>query len=412
MCVCALALTVGCAHPAWTLPESLRAAESFVAPEGFSARRYYDEDGVVRPLPEGDGGARGAVRSYRFGDEAHPLRAVLAERSFVYDNALAMIANTLSGRLAEAQAIGRTLEVLSERDGAIGFSFSLEDPAFYNARYVRSGAMAWAGYALAHYDETTQQQRFRGAARRIADNLLRSRVNRPGDPRDGLVPAGRGRWSSQHQGFDPHFDAGFCVTEHQIDAYFLLQTLGALVGAPYADASERLAGRMIEALWIADEGRFAVAANEHGRVVERALDAGAWGTLFLAARGDRARAGASLAYTTRTFASQVQDLQGFAPYAGATDDHPGVDFRETLFSEGTASVAIALLRSGDRGGAERLAVTLRELQRRGDGGVLYALPERQDFPSLPSVAATAWLLFLERELLGHGAVIFGPLSAR
>jgi hypothetical protein len=154
--------------------------------------------------------------------------------------------------------------------------------------------------------------------------------------------------------------------------------------------------------------------TEHGLDRGRALDAaGAWGGLFLLARGEVEKARASLGYTTRTFATRVDDVDGFAPYAGTVPEYGDYDFSSTLFSEGTAGVGLLLLRSGDRAGAERVAASLRTLQQRGEGGVLYATPEGPDMPAVPAVAPTAWTLLLERELAGQRPVVFAPrVSAR
>ena len=49
----------------------------------------------------------------------------------------------------------------------------------------------------------------------------------PDDPevRAGLVPGGRGAWRDHYRSFDPLHVAAYCATEHQIDAYFLLDAL-------------------------------------------------------------------------------------------------------------------------------------------------------------------------------------------
>jgi hypothetical protein len=88
-------------------------------------------------------------------------------------------------------------------------------------------------------------------------------------------------------------------------------------------------------------------------------------------------------------------------------DYPETDFSETLFAEGTAGVAMALLRVGRAREAGELSDSLRTLQREGDGGVVYAVPASEDFPELAAAAPTAWLLFLELEWRDHRRVVFG-----
>lgn len=406
----ALAGSAGCVPRPYSVDESLRRAEQFLTPQGYPATAGYDEDG--RPFALGRchfrDCERRAVRSYQV-PPGHRLEPYLADRSFVYDDALAMIALALAGRRDDARAIGNTLTTLLTPDASLGFSFSLASPSFYNVRYVRAGTMAWAGYAMALYDAITHERRFTPYAQLIADRLLASRVAATGDPRAGFVPGGRGAWRDHYRRFDPQHVAAYCATEHQIDTYFLLDALAAGGAAGrYRAAADELAARIVDALWIPAEGRFAVAVTPGGVVPDRALDAaGAWGALFLLARGDRARAGRSLDYTLRTFARRGGGLPGFAPYAGPVADYPGQDFSGTLFAEGTAGVAIALLRMGRAREAGELSAALRSLQRDGDGGVVYAVPASEDFPDLAAAAPTAWLLFLERERRDHRRVVFG-----
>ena len=407
----ALVGSAACATRPYAVDESLRRAGRFLTPRPFVATRGYDEDGRVfslGPCPVG-GCERAAVRSYRV-PPGHPLEPYLADRSFVYDDALAMIALSLVGRHAEARAIGHTLAALLTPDATLGFSFSLASPAFYNVRYVRAGSMAWAGYAMAVSDALAHEQRFTPQARRIADRLLASRVTAPGDPRVGLVPGGRGAWRDHYRRFDPAYVAAYCATEHQVDTYFLLAALApGDESGRYAAAADALASRIVDALWIPAEGRFAAAVTERGVPAERALDAaGAWGALFLLARGDRARADRAIDYTLRTFALAGGRRPGFAPYAGAVPDYPGQDLSGTLFAEGSAGVALALLRVGRAREAGAISEALRALQREGDGAVLYATPASEDFPDLPAVAPTAWLLFFERERADRRRVVFGP----
>jgi len=402
--------SVACVPRPYSVDESMRRAGQFLTPVTFAAAGAYDEDG--RALSLGRCGFRDcerlAVRSYRI-PPGHPLEPYLADRSFVYDDALAMIALSLVGRRDEARAIGNTLTTLLTADSTLGFSFSLASPSFYNVRYVRAGTVAWAGYALALYDALTHERRFTPYAQRIADRLLASRIDATGDPRAGLVPGGRGAWRDHYRSFDPLHVAAYCATEHQIDTYFLLDALaGSDPTGRYRAAADQLGARIVDALWLGPEGRFAVAVTERGVVTDRALDAaGAWGALFLLARGDRARAGRSLDYTLRTFARRGSGLRGYAPYAGPAPDYPGQDFSETLFAEGTAGVALALLRAGRAREAGELSDSLRALQRQGDGGVVYAVPASEDFPDLAAAAPTAWLLFLEIERRDGRPVVFG-----
>jgi hypothetical protein len=410
----AVAGPIGCGTPAYTMQQSVAAAEAFIRGQPFTARVYYDAYGARTPLPAPLDGARVSPVSYRF-DADHPLRSILGRRVFVYDLALAMIAHTLAGRDADARSVGTLLaQLIDARGGLVGFSLSLEEPAFYDVDYVRAGTVAWAGYALAMYELVRGDGRFRAQARRAADALMSARVGPGDDPRAGLVLAGRGRWVDNYRRFDGAFVANYCVTEHQIDAWFLFDALARLEGAPYREAADDLSRTILRTLWLRDEGRFAVGVHRHGLDRARALDAaGAWGGLFLLANGQPSKARRALRFTLRHFSARAGEFQGFAPYAGEIPDYEGVDFSRTIFSEGSAGVGILALRLGDRATAVRVTENLRGLQRAGLGGVLYALPEGPDMPMVPAVAPTAWLLFLQRELDGGWPTVFAPaVSAR
>lgn len=388
------------------MQSSLEAADVFITPEAFSADRFYDASGARRSFAAPTA-RRAALRSYRFSDD-HPLRERLERRAFVYDLALAMIAYTLSDRAQEARSVGATLCQLVDTSAATpGFSLGLDSPAFYDAEYVRSGVVAWVGYALALYDLARSEVRYRHYARRVAEALLAARVEASDDPRSGLIRAGRGRYVDGQRRFEAPWRAEHCVTEHQLDAWFLLDALGRLGEARYAAEADALARAIDARLWLDEEGRFAVAATPRGHDRGLALDAaGAWGALYLLARGERDRAVRSAAFVERTFASRVGDVDGFAPYVGVVPEYDAYDFSSTIFAEGTAAVGLLRLRLGDRVGAERIADGLRRLQRRGEGGVVYATPEGPDMPEVAAVAPTVWLLFLERELTGRSPVVF------
>lgn len=403
----ALGSSLGCVM---SLDASVRDGERALQASRWSPRVLYDEAGRDLRAPDAcQTGACAAVTSFRF-PGPHPLAAVLGRRSFVYDDALALIARLAAGDRDGALALGETLAALVQGDGSIGFSFGLDDPAFYNVAYVRAGAVAWVGYALALLDARLPSPRFASVTHRLADALLAQRHPDGADPRAGLILAGRGLWSRGYTTFNAAFVSRVCVTEHQIDAYFFLRELG--VREPrYAVAAEALARVLLDRLWLEDEGRFAVAATPERIDRTPALDAaGVWGALFLLARGETARAARALSYVERTFRSPRLQVPGFSFYAGEVEDHPGLDLSLVCSGEGTAAAALAWLRVGDTAAAATHATTLRSRRQPGLG-VPYAWPEVPEFPGVPAAAPTAWLLFVERELRGEPPLLF-TVSAR
>lgn len=386
-------------------PQRPSAPRGILTPLPFDAAWAYDADGTTIRIDPCDC-ERACLPSYDV-PPGHAQHGRLHRRSFVYDDALGVFHALGRGDTDTASSLGNTLVALCMPDDTVGFSFEAASPSFYNAGYVRAGSVAWTAYALARL-AGERGEPYLEASTRLARGLWGGVHETPGDARRGLVPAGRGRWGPGHRAFFPDYVADYCVTEHQIDTYFLFRELARVTGRrAWAGRAERLGDSMMKRLWIEPEGRFCVGASARGPNEELGLDAaGAWGTLFLIARGDVDRAQRCLRFTRDRFRTRVRGIDGFAPYAGAVSDYPGRDFSRTLFTEGTASVGVALARLGFDQDARKLAGALRGLARRESGGVPYALPGGPDFPALPAVSPTIWLEFLEGELGGVPSKVF------
>lgn len=169
----------------------------------FVSRPLYDLDAADRPVvfTPGPCALCEAVVSY-----PDPLRhrgapdgfERMKGRSYLYDNALYALLRTAEGRQSSARAVLDTLVALQRSDGAWGFSFMIEGGGFYNAGYVRSGAVAWVVYAMARYELRFSDDRYRSAMRR-AGAWLSGRIDRP----HGLIRGGLGRWVDDGAHFDP-----------------------------------------------------------------------------------------------------------------------------------------------------------------------------------------------------------------
>jgi hypothetical protein len=341
-----------------------------------------------------------AVLSFPHADPTDPLR----HRSFLYDDALALLWLTVTGSEVEARDLAAALVGLQNEDGSWGFSLSLED-GFYDASYVRNGAVAWVAYALAYYARRFPDSRAGEAAARAGKALLALR--RSGVPSAvGLVEGGRGRYSPDERSFFPGFRLRAAITEHQLDAHMAL----ALVDPAQADA---LAERILGVLWLQDQGRFAVSADDAGPDPARALDAaGGWGALWLLGHGDRQRAVRSLEYTAHAFATRGADVAGFRPYLDPIDGPRSAMQPDLVFVEGTLGVGLAAHRLGMEEVARTALEAAVRLSCRFGPGVPYANREAHGFPTRPAVASTVWFLFLDQEMNGGPAApVFLPGGA-
>ncbi len=358
-----------------------------------------------------------------------PVNAT-ASRVAIYDNALVVLVFERLGLHDEAGRVLASLEALQREDGSIPFSFELDHPEQAPA-YIRSGALAWVGYAAVRYLDDAPGGPGRDAAARMAHRIAAylevHRIARAGDPRDGLFTGGDGDLDHQREArgggaVTERFTPGpveWASVEHNIDAFFFLRDLGRLTGQHrYAEAAERTRRALLARAWDREAGQFRRGVAAEGRDDALPLDCASWGALFLLSAGERALAATALSSAESRFASidPRTGVTGHRPYAfGPVFEEPGMvtagapdvtpprwEQLEAVWPEGSAGVALAALRMGQRG---RAIAVLAELERlRDPSGALPMMTAdvAVEFDHEPSVAATAWVELVRAELAEPG----------
>lgn len=348
----------------------------------------------------------------------------------LYDNALAALVFVNHGQRREAGRVLAAIANLQAEDGSAPFSFLLTpDP---RDPYVRTGALAWAGYAAVRYLDAERDGDHRELitkfAHEAAKYVIERQVNKPGDNRDGMVRGGYGVYRYQIKGknVEQVFSAetiGWVSIEHNIDAYFFLHALGRMTSrASYSEAAARIA-KSLTALWLTDLGQLPRGVSEQGVDPTLALDCASWGALFWAAIGDRAKTETSFAVADARYRSRDGKALGHKPYAH-TRIYENIAVGEVMkakiggaiqwdelsavWPEGSAGVAMAALRNGDR---ERARQIVNDLESLRDG--TRALPTLSrdiplEFDTLPSIAGTLWVDLVQQELKTGRAFLFTP----
>lgn len=366
---------------------------------------------TLRPGPAADGKGQLAITD--------PAR----NRVAVYDSALVILVLIRHGRREEAARIIDGLSALQSTEGSLPFSFTLhEHEAAKN--YVRSGALAWVGYAACEYLDAERGGSAREAAlamaHRAAGYLLAHQVNQPGDLRDGLVRAGSGmfryeldRRGDVHEEFEPG-ELAWTSVEHNIDTYFFFRALSRVSGERrYAEAADRIA-RGLQRAWSNTRGQNyrGLGATEPDEVL--ALDCASWGSLFFSAVGDKARAETSLSVADGRFASYdpKTSARGHLAFSEGpllesvvlmkryADVLPAKtwDRLSAVWPEGSAGVALAAWRAG-RGDRARAILDNLEPLRGADGSLpTFTAELPYEFDTKPSIAGTAWVDLVRFEL--------------
>lgn len=315
----------------------------------------------------------------------------LGARSFSYDNALYVLWALQRGRPGDAKAVLLTLQALQLPSGAWGFSFAVQQDGFYNAGYLRAGAIAWVVYALAKYQMVTADLQFSLSLRRGCQWLLQAEGG------TGLVRAGQGRWVSD-DAFDPDWPADFTATEHQIDAWFALTAAASADPALAAElqlpqAALRIREQLTGVLWLQEQGRFAQGVATGQVDKGSALDAaGTWGALWAQANGMPDRAASALDHVSAVHSLPVLGWPGWRPY------QPGLP--ETWFVEGSLGRVLALYRLGQPELALKAFAPVVDLACAGGVPLVYSPQWAPDFPLSPAAAPTLWFLLVGEELKG------------
>lgn len=344
----------------------------------------------IGPLPTDSKAVLSYPDTTRFGGGDAGF-AQMRGRSFVYDDALAVLWLTASRDQTTARQVLQSLAALQRPDGAWGFGFQVQGDGFYNMAYVRAGAVAWVVYAFARYQSAFHDNRFAPQLRHGVRWLLSQR-----DEATGLIFAGSGRWLDNTH-FEPEFIANFAATEHQIDAWFALRAAADADAALAAElqpnfVADALAAAIEKKLWMEGDGRYAQGASATGIDGRSALDAaGTWAAVFALANGNPARADDLLRYVNRAHSWTIGGWLGWRPYL--SEPPP------TWFVEGSIAIPLVQMRLDHHEQAKATFQGFIDLACSAGVPLVYSPGWFEDFPLSPAVAPTVWFLFAASEIL-------------
>lgn len=326
------------------------------------------------------------------------------ERSYTYDQAMALITAIGLGESATAARLTTGLLSLQSTTGATAGGFvevaAARNP--YAARPVyRAGISAFATYALltrlSGLPVSDASYPAVAAATASGVGYLIS-LQRP----DGLIAAGSG--AVRPDGSIDPAAIGWVSTEHALDSWHALQLAATVLSGTAATAASSAAAALklgiLSLLWNGDRFRQGLASSGAPDDTD-ALDANSWGAVFLIAIG-RADLGELALDHVALFAATDAGLEGFRPfYPQATvPSAPSV-----VWLEGTAGVALAQQRIGRASDYDDTVAAVSAAQRL-EGSLPYASSTHTAaaMTTSPSVCASAW--FIVAALDGTAPVIW------
>jgi len=322
----------------------------------------------------------------------------LAGMSFMQDDALALIWFASNGNREAARSLAKTLMSLQNSDGSFGYSFSTGSDGFYNMRYIKTGVVAWAAYALLYYGFSMDDSRAVDASAKAINFIKEMQNLESGGPEYGLVRSGFGSWSQGYSEFDPCYLEKEYMTTNQFVSDMLFKASG-VTGVRAGLIEDGLMSRM----WLDQEGRFAEGSFESGMDVRRSLNAaGAWGALWLVMTGNNPAALKSYTYSAAEFKNIHGPVTGYKPFLDKFNGLGGEDVTDVISLEGTFAMGLAAFRLGDRVAAQKALDLGSAMQCLAGPGMPYTSRDAGDLRASPSVSSTLWFLFLEREFSGKG----------
>lgn len=322
------------------------------------------------------------IRSYNVPLNDPDIKTSINQRSWLYDNALAVISFSLASDQKRASSLLDSLSHLQNEDGSLAFSYDIFTGPVDTTK--RSGAIAWAGDAALTYEKIFHDSSYRSFAIQAGNYLLTQQ-----DSTTGSIKGGP--------------DVNWFSTEHNIDAYFFLRNLGLQTNdQTYVEAAKKIKHSLLVHHWNEQEERF----NQGIQDDADTLDANAWGAIFLEATGEQDMAKKAAAHLNtfkmtgqhmkksddlnsfnQTFSTK-KTLEGYKPFGKGYANAP-----EVIWTEGTWGVINLFKRQGKE--AHSFINSMLYMQDADpNGGLVYThkgfSPSPYKFHVWPSVAGTAW----------------------
>jgi len=382
------------------------------------------------PLP--DSTRRRLIVSYLIPkwDPAYPYNY---SRSFVYDDALGIIILTMAGEYRKAEYILEAMRRLMREDGSFWFAYnthnSWPDEVDHEGAIVRTGAIAWVGYAATYYlntrlkedKEFLEKDRIAAGFLKMGESigrfLLEHQVLDPSDRRHGLVTGG---WAAYNLKISGETDKprelyrqsniSWVSSEHNIDIYFFLRDLGRLTGkSEYIKAAELVKNGLLK-LWSEEKGQFFRGIKGDQRMdTALPLDGASWASIFLVSIGEDEKARRCIAAIENRFVSKSGGIRGYKPFSSEYiyeeksinkfyyPDNPDTSWDDLnlIWVEGSLGVAAAYIKLGNSKKALEIIKSMMPL--RSDRGFRYAnINIPYQFSDNPGVAGTAWFVIAMR----------------
>lgn len=326
-------------------------------------------------------------------------------QSYIYDQALAVIAFSKGKMNKEARRLLMGLESLQNTDGSLYFSYYLDGKSPYPTEGDRriAGAISWVALALVQYQKEFRSTEFKVFNEKILSYLKSEIVSLElvGEPERAL------RFSPTDLSESPFPETDVVALEHNLDAYAAFHHFGIVNQTKEFQNEEDHLRKFILKMWDSERKHFWSGASiKSGQVskTELYLDNQSWSLLALdESILKKISPEEALSLNCEVFKVSHEGISGFMDSRPANRPSP----HSFIWSEGSLGQILAMKKISrlrektfvcDKMGAEDFLASIKKMQKQ-DGGVAYATKSKnRDFTTASSVAGTAWMYFAEKDI--------------
>lgn len=330
------------------------------------------------------------------------------DQSYIYDQALAIIAFSHAGEFENARSLLQGLKSLQLSDGSLYFSYYLNGKSPYpeegDRRY--SGAIAWVAIAAATFQHAFASREFVSFNKKIlsylSDQMKTSKFQDQSFSALSFAPT-----DLSHTAWN---ETDVAALEHNLDAYAAFTIFQRLNPDPFWKQKIDELEIFISIMWDSSRQHFWSGFNFQNRSVNKEeyyLDNQSWSFLAFSPALLKTFSTDALRKNCEWLLTEHEGKIGFLDGrpANRTSEH------KFIWSEGTAGQILAMKRvklsDCKDTNLKTIESDLKKLKN-ADGGIAYATSSKNpDFTTASSVAGTAWTYFVLKDFNP-----FRPLSSK
>lgn len=316
------------------------------------------------------------------------------DQSYVYDQALAIIAYSAEKNQAKADALVEALKFAQLPDGSLYFSYYQNGLSPYPAEGDKrfAGALAWVALSLGHYQKAFGA----GKHQRFYTKLM-------GYLQSQLIPVNETlalRFNPSDLPETPWKEDETAALEHNLDALAAFRVYNELhPESVWKETPEKLQ-RFALSLWDSSRNHFWSGMNLKTKDINKDeiyLDNQTWSILALSDDALlKISAKKALDLNCDELQTEHKGVLGFfdrKPNRGAAE-------HEFVWSEGSLGQILAMERLSATCSGKGPEVYLESLakMRSQDGGIAYATAAAPDFTTSSSVAGSTWYYFAKKKI--------------